>query len=97
MTFIRVRKSVFKGDLERLLKPESEDAYEISTKELPVARSIRLDLGFISFVKSLAEQSAPLANPGIFLFLPYLNRLKIFEKASTLIDLDPHQGYRAYA
>jgi len=86
-------QSQFKGDLERLLKPESEDAYELSTKELPVASSIRLDLGFISFVKDLAEQSAPLANPGIFLFLPYLNRLKIFEKASTLIDLDPHQGY----
>lgn len=86
-------RSRFKGDLERLLKPENDDTYELSTKELPAARSIRLDLGFISFVNDLAQQPVPIANPGIFLFLPYLNRLKIFEKASSLMDLDPDRGY----
>jgi hypothetical protein len=50
-------------------------------------------MGFIAFVKGLDQQPTPLANPGIFIFLPYLNRLKIFEKASTLIELDPNQGY----
>ena len=86
-------QSQFEGDLERLLGPESEDTYELLTKELPSGPSIRLDLGFISFVKDLARKPTPLANPGIFLFLPYLNRLKIFEKASSLMDLDPNQGY----
>jgi hypothetical protein len=84
-------QSQFKGDLERLLEPERQTPYEI--EELPEARRVRLDLGFISFVKGLAQQPSPIANPGIFLFLPYLNRLKIFEKASTLMNLDPDQGY----
>lgn len=84
-------RSQFKGDLERLLKPEEKETYEI--EELPAAGSIRLDLGFISFVKDLGRQPTPIANPGIFLFLPYLNQLKIFEKASALMDLDPDQGY----
>ena len=86
-------RSQFKGDLERLLEPEREEPYEISIEELPPTRSIRLDLGFISFVKDLGRQPTPIANPGIFLFLPYLNQLKIFEKASTLMDLDPDRGY----
>ncbi|MFQ5976289.1 MAG: transposase, partial [Candidatus Hydrothermarchaeales archaeon] len=87
-------QSQFKGDLERLLEPEKEEeSYELPIKDLPAARSIRLDLGFISFVKDLAQQPTPLANPGIFLFLPYLNRLKIFEKASSLMDIDPAKGY----
>ena len=84
-------RSQFKGDLERLLEPEKMETYEI--EELHAADSIRLDLGFISFVKNLVQQPTPIANPGIFLFLPYLNQLKIFEKASTLMDLDPDQGY----
>jgi len=84
-------QSQFKGDLERLLEPEKKETYEI--EELPAPGSIRLDLGFISFVKDLDRQHAPIANPGIFLFLPYLNQLKIFEKASALMDLDPERGY----
>ena len=83
----------FKADLERLLGPESDDTYEPPPKDLPETRTIRLDMGFISFVKDLVQKPIPLANPGIFLFLPYLNQLKIFEKASSLMDLDPHQGY----
>jgi hypothetical protein len=35
----------------------------------------------------------PLANPGIFLFLPYLNRLRVLEKAAELLEIDPEQGY----
>ena len=44
-------------------------------------------------MKDLVHQPIPLANPGIFLFLPYLNRLKIYEKASSIMNLDPDQGY----
>ena len=84
-------RSQFKGDLQRLLEPEKKETYEI--EQLPAAGSIRLDLGFISFVKDLDRQPTPIANPGIFVFLPYLNQLKIFEKASTLMDLDPDRGY----
>ena len=46
-----------------------------------------------SLVKEMAFQPLSLATPGIFLFLPYLNRLKIFEKASSLMNLDPDCGY----
>jgi len=90
---IRQFQSQFKGDLERLLEPEKVEAYDPSIKYLPTTPTIRLDLGFISFIKDLAQQPTPLANPGIFLFLPYLNRLKIFEKTSSLMDLDPDKGY----
>lgn len=87
-------QSQFIAELERLLEPEKDKkTYQLSMKDLPPTRSIRLDLGFISFVKSLAQQPTPLAKPGIFLFLPYLNRLKIFERASCLMDLDPAKGY----
>jgi hypothetical protein len=90
--------SQFKGDLERLLKPEVEDTegksrIDTSIQELPKAQPSRLDIGFISFMKNLVHQPIPLANPGIFLFLPYLNRLKIFERASAILNLDPDQGY----
>jgi hypothetical protein len=87
-------QSQFIGELERLLEPEKDmKTYQLSISDLPPTRPIRLDLGFISFVKDLAQQPTPLAKPGIFLFLPYLNRLKIFEKASCLMDLDPAKGY----
>jgi hypothetical protein len=86
-------QSQFKGDLERLLEPESKDAYQLPKKQLPAGASIRLDLGFISFVKSLDQQPTHLAKPGIFLFLPYLNRLRIFEMASSIMDIDPNNGY----
>lgn len=87
-------QSQFIGELERLLEPEKDKkTYQLSMSDLPPTRPIRLDLGFISFVKGLAQQPTPLAKPGIFLFLPYLNRLKVFEKASCLMDLDPAKGY----
>jgi len=86
-------QSQFKGDLQRLLEPEREEAYELPTIDLPPVPSLRLDLSFISFVKGLDHQPTPLAKPGIFLFLPYLNRLKIFEMASSMIDIDPNNGY----
>ena len=86
-------QSQFKGDLQRLLEPEKEDAAELAGQTLAQAQPIRLDMSFISLMKDLVQQPIPLANPGIFLFLPYLNRLKIFEKASSIINLDPDQGY----
>jgi hypothetical protein len=87
-------RSKFVGDIKRLSKPE--DLHEIISPDpdvLPTVRPIRLDKGFNEFLKNLYPHSIPIANPGIFLFLPYLNKLKIFEKASTLMDLDPDKGY----
>jgi len=88
-------QSQFAGDLKRLLEPADLAAEGISTplQEMPQKLPIRLDKGYISFIKGLDHQPIPLANPGIFLFMPYLNRLKLFEKASTLIDLDPPRSY----
>ncbi len=87
-------QSQFIGELERLLEPEKDkETFILPIRELPPARPIGLDLGFISFVKELAQQPTPLAKPGIFLFLPYLNRVKLFEKASCIMDIDPAKGY----
>ncbi len=87
-------RSKFVGDIKRL--SISEDFHEIISPDsgvLPTARPTRLDKGFNDFLKNRCPHSIPIANPGIFLFLPYLNKLKIFEKASTLMDLDPDKGY----
>lgn len=86
-------QSYFKGDLKRLLEPEKQDAIGLPEQKLPQAQPLRLDSGFISLMKNLVHQTIPLANPGIFIFLAYLNRLKIFEKASSVMNLDPEQGY----
>lgn len=89
--------SHFKGDLDRLLEPEledidGEDAYRESQKQLK-SDPIRLESGFISCLRELEHHPLPLASPGIFLFLPYLNRLKLFEKVSSLMNVDPDTGY----
>jgi hypothetical protein len=42
-------------------------------------KKTRLDVGFVEFLKTLTDQPPPLANPGIFLFLSLLYRLKIFK------------------
>jgi hypothetical protein len=86
-------RSQFKGDLKRLLEPEKENTAKLSEQKLPKPQAIRLDIGFICLMKDLVHHPIPLANPGIFLFLPYLNRLKIYEKASSVMNLDPDQGY----
>ncbi len=86
-------QSRFKGDLDRLLKTENEVVNAHLPEELPHAAALKMDRNFNSFINELANQSVPLANPGIFLFLPYLNQLKIYEKASSLMNLDPDRGY----
>jgi hypothetical protein len=89
-------KSQFKGDLDRLVKPESTDIKADTSParlELPKATPLRLDMSFITFITELNSRPIPLANPGIFLFLPYLNRLRIFEKTSSLMNLDSDHGY----
>ncbi|NQT01408.1 MAG: transposase [Planctomycetes bacterium] len=87
-------RSEFVGDLSRLLEAE-EPQVKIGpvTETLPHVACIRLDQGFISFVETLEHETVHLANPGVFLFLGYLNQLQIFEKASTMMDLDPQRGY----
>ncbi len=84
-------QSRFQGDLLRLLRPEEEPK---PSQPMPATMApLRLDAGFIDFFQELAQCPVPLANPGIFLFLPYLNRLRLLEKAATLFELDPEQGY----
>lgn len=90
-------QSKFKGDLERFilsdeLQPEP-DTLPILPSITPTMASHRLDLGFVNFLKTISVNPVPLANPGIFLFLPLLNRLKIFEAANSLMDIDPDKGY----
>ncbi|KKL18184.1 hypothetical protein LCGC14_2478060, partial [marine sediment metagenome] len=87
-------KSKFKGDIERLMEPEPVGALEqIPLEEVKEISSSRLDRGFIPLIEDLEHKAIPLANPGVFLFLPYLDRLKLFEKAASLFNADPHQGY----
>ncbi|MCP4458887.1 MAG: hypothetical protein GY816_12825, partial [Cytophagales bacterium] len=90
-------KSKYKGDLDRLQQPESksDEAFPpfLHTDASIFKSPARLDLNFISLVNKLKDQPISLANPGIFLFLPYLNRLKIFEKAGSMMDLDPDRSY----
>jgi len=82
-------QSQFRGEIERLSNDETTDV--LPQEIFPQASPVGLDESFITFITRLKEQ--PVANPGIFLFLPYLNRLKIFEKAESLMDLDPEKGY----
>jgi len=82
-------QSQFIGEIRRL--SEDEEIKILPKENLPNSSPTRLDRGFISFITNL--DFVPLANPGIFLFLPYLNQLKIYEKASTFMELDPEKGY----
>ncbi|NVM57612.1 MAG: transposase, partial [Desulfobacterales bacterium] len=86
-------RSRFTGDLLRLVAPEVATGGEESAAPLAVARPLRLDMGFVSFLERLDNEPIALANPGIFLFLPYLHRLRIFDKATSLFDVDPERGY----
>ena len=88
-------RSRFTGDLERLLTPEAGRRAEGEEAPAPpaVADPLRMDRGFLSFLPQLDGEPIALANPGIFLFLPYLNRLRIFDKAAGLFDIDPDRGY----
>ncbi len=88
-------QSRFEGDIGRLLEPEDEGAEGPAERpeDLPEAPPVRLDRGFISYAGTFDRRSVPLANPGVFLFLPYLDRLKLFEKTSSLMDADPDRGY----
>ena len=92
---VRDFRSKFTGDLQRLLTREAgtEIVGEEVSAPLPVAKPLRMDQGFVSFLKRLDSEPVALANPGIFLFLPYLNRLRIFDKAASLFDIDPDRGY----
>ncbi|MFZ7111911.1 MAG: hypothetical protein ACOWYE_09535, partial [Desulfatiglandales bacterium] len=85
-------QSKFQGDLKRLICPEQIQP-RIAISSTTVPSPLRLDAGFVGFVKALTTSSAPLANPGLFLFLPLLHRLKIFDAATNIIDTDPDKGY----
>lgn len=85
-------QSRFVGDIARLLQEESAD--EPAPPDLMSAgEPMRLDRGFVAFFESLKDRRVPLSNPGIFIFLHYLNRLKIYERAAALTDIDPAEGY----
>ena len=85
-------QSPFPGDLARLLQPEVSAPAE-GIGDLPRVSPLRLDAGFLAFIDALEPQGIPLANPGIFRFLPYLQRLGLLEKAAALMEVDPDSGY----
>ncbi len=85
-------QSQFPGDLARLLQPHVSAPRE-GIGHLPPVSPLRLDAGFLAFIDALDRQGVPLANPGIFLFLPYLQRLGLLEEASALMEVDPDSGY----
>ena len=86
-------QSRFVGDIARLLKEEDVGEEPALAPDQIPAGPMRLDKGFIEFFERLGNQSVPLSNPGIFIFLHYLNRLKIYEEAACLTDVDPAKGY----
>lgn len=86
-------QSNFKGNLERFLSEDDGNQAIERLPKLSAAIPLRLDTGFIDFFESLQSNSVPLANPGIFLFLPLLHRLKIFDVATTILNVDPDKGY----
>jgi hypothetical protein len=90
-------QSKFKGNLERLIHPDEPRLESDTLPALPSTTHrvppLRLDSGFVEFLKSLSVKPVPLANPGMFLFLPLLQRLNLFEVTSRLMDTDPDRGY----
>jgi hypothetical protein len=90
-------QSKFIGDLTRFLDSDDSNITEEyclnSLEDIPEVKHLRLDDGFLDFLNKLDQKPIPIAHPGIFLFLPYLNKLKIYENISTLKELDPNRGY----
>ncbi len=94
--------SHFKGNLQRFIQPETESGLkteeQIETKDIPVGNEakesrIRMDRGFVDYITQLDKNEIPLANPGVFIFLPLIYRLKLFDIAKNVMDIDPEQGY----
>lgn len=90
-------QSKFKGNLDRFTSGDGSqhdhDAISNLPSTIPDAAPLRLDAAFVQFLDSLQSNPVPLANPGVFLFLPLLQRLKIFDAAANIIDTDPDKGY----
>ena len=84
--------SAFKGELERLIDPCETSRIDLPDTP-PAAVSLAPDGAFTDFVYELAGRHESLAHPGVFLFLPYLHQLGVFEMASTLLDLHPAKSY----
>ena len=85
-------ESKYVGDIRRLLEAESVESEE-PISAVRQRGALRMDKGFIGLLQSLEHESVALSHPGVFLFLPYLKRLKIYEKAASLIEVDPERGY----
>lgn len=90
-------QSKFKGNLDRFTTKDgnqnNHDVISNLPSSNPDAAPLRLDAGFVQFLDSVQANPVPLANPGVFLFLPLLQRLKIFDAAANMIDTDPDKGY----
>ena len=97
--------SHFKGNLQRFIQPETEsesglktEEQRTETKDIPVDNKvkegrIRMDRGFVDYITQLDKNEIPLANPGVFIFLPLIHKLKLFDIANNVMDIDPEQGY----
>ena len=90
---VRNFRSQFAGDLYRLANDPDQTPLSDTFEKFPETVPVKLDMGFIEFVNTLNDLPVSIASPGLFLILPYLNRLKIFEKASTIMNMDPDKGY----
>ena len=88
-------RSRFTGNLLRLIarQPEKRGEESAAPEAVAIHEPVRLDRAFVSFLEQLDGEPIALANPGIFLFLPYLHRLRIFDKAAGLFEVDPDRGY----
>jgi hypothetical protein len=88
-------KSHFIGNLQRLLLQEDggkEIENRPASRHHPVAGCANLDSGYLAFIKGLDNKELAIANPGVFLFLPYLEKLQLYDKVASLLP----EGTKSY-
>lgn len=85
-------KTAFRGELERLATDARGDI-GIPLERPPQPVVIAPDEAFTDFVGRLDGREEPLAHPGIFLFLPYLHQLGVFDAVSSILNPAPEKSY----
>ena len=90
-------QSKYKGEIERLLLDNNDvkgiqeiKIASLTQKNISISK---LDISYISFIEKLGSEPIPISRPGIFLFLPYLNTLKVYEKTCMIMDIEQSKGY----
>jgi len=85
-------ESAFRGEIERL-STDAQEGPGMPLETPPQAAPIAPDEAFTNFVMHLDGREEPLAHPGVFLFLPYLHQLGVFDAASRMLNLAPAKSY----